>query len=568
MNRAELDRAIDSLHEHKDGWVGLPVREKMDLLVRMQHNLAEAANRWVSASVEAKQIDPDSPWVGEEWVSGPWAMATAINGLLKSLEALAEGRKPRPKKVRTMANGQVAARVFPDDVYDKLLFHGVTADVWMQPGVAEENLDEHTAAFYSEPHHSGCVALVLGGGNINSIAPLDVLYRLFACGHVVMLKMHPVNEYLGSILEGIFAPFVERGYVRFVYGGAETGSFLCHHEWIEEIHITGSARTHDIIVYGPGEEGRARKRRGEAILKKPITSELGGIGPAIIVPGPWSPADIRYQAERLATAKLHNSGFNCVSSQLLVTSETWPQRDELLEAVRQIMHELPPRHAFYPGAAERHEAALEAHPAAEVIHGNVPRTLITGLDPNDEDVHAFQEEFFGPVYSQTDLPGDSPAEFLTNAVAFCNEKVMGTLGIMILVHPKTMKELGPALDEAIAQLRYGSIGLNIWDAAAFLLPQMAWGAYPGHTLDDVQSGIGVVHNTYFFEKPQKNVVQGPFYPFPRSILNGHFTLSPRPAWFVTNKTAHTTAERVTRLNTDPAFWRLPGIFASGFRGAF
>ena len=95
MNRAELDRAIDELHEHKDGWVGLPVREKMGLLVRLRDKLSEAADRWVAASVEAKQIDPDSPWVGEEWVSGPWAMATSVNALLKSLESLAPRKMVR-----------------------------------------------------------------------------------------------------------------------------------------------------------------------------------------------------------------------------------------------------------------------------------------------------------------------------------------------------------------------------------------------------------------------------------------------------------------------------------------
>ena len=283
METAELDRAIEELQQRKDDWVSLPVREKMALLMQLRQRLARAADRWVEVSVEAKQIDPDSPWVGEEWVSGPWALATAVNALLKSLESLAQGTKPRPKKLRSLPNGQLAARVFPDDVYDTLLFHGVTAEVWMQPGVTEENLAAHTATFYDEPRRSGCVALVLGGGNINSIAPLDVLYRLFAFGHVVILKMHPVNEYLGIVLEEIFAPFVEKGYVRFVYGGAETGYYLCHHDWIEEIHITGSARTHDIIVYGPGEEGRERQIRGEPILRKPITSELGGIGPAISV---------------------------------------------------------------------------------------------------------------------------------------------------------------------------------------------------------------------------------------------------------------------------------------------
>jgi len=37
------------------------------------------------------------------------------------------------------------------------------------------------------------------------------------------LQMSPVNEYVGPTLEKIFAPFVEQGYLVFVYGGVEVG---------------------------------------------------------------------------------------------------------------------------------------------------------------------------------------------------------------------------------------------------------------------------------------------------------------------------------------------------------
>ncbi|MEU2237490.1 hypothetical protein ABZ585_42055, partial [Streptomyces vietnamensis] len=30
-------------------------------------------------------------------------------------------------------------------------------------------------------------------------------------------------------------------------------------------------------------------------------------------------------------------------------------------------------------------------------------------------------------------------------------------------------------------------------------PRATWGAYPGHTLDDVQSGIGIVHNALLLD---------------------------------------------------------------------
>ena len=53
-----------------------------------------------------------------------------------------------------------------------------TAEVWMEPGVTPENLDDNVAGFYRRPKAPGKVALVLGAGNIAAIAPLDALYKL------------------------------------------------------------------------------------------------------------------------------------------------------------------------------------------------------------------------------------------------------------------------------------------------------------------------------------------------------------------------------------------------------
>ena len=33
--------------------------------------------------------------------------------------------------------------------------------------------------------------------------------------------------------------------------------------------------------------------------------------------------------------------------------------------------------------------------------------------------------------------------------------------------------------------------------------------FPGHTLEDIQSGRGVVHNAFLFDHPQKSVVYLP-----------------------------------------------------------
>ena len=66
------------------------------------------------------------------------------------------------------------------------------------------------AVFYKQPDPTGQVALVLGAGNIASIAPLDVLYKLIAEGQVCLLKMNPINEYLGKFMERVFAGLVQR----------------------------------------------------------------------------------------------------------------------------------------------------------------------------------------------------------------------------------------------------------------------------------------------------------------------------------------------------------------------
>ena len=100
------------------------------------------------------------------------------------------------------------------------------------------------------------------------------------------------------------APFIDLGVVRILTGGAEEGGYLVRHPKVAHVHMTGGAPTHDAIVWGPGEEGARRKAEGTPLLDKPITSELGGVSPTIVVPGDWSAADLKFQAEHLATQRL------------------------------------------------------------------------------------------------------------------------------------------------------------------------------------------------------------------------------------------------------------------------
>jgi hypothetical protein len=61
-------------------------------------------------------------------------------------------------------------------------------------------------------------------------------------------------------------------------------------------------------------------------------------------------------------------------------------------------------------------------------------------------------------------------------------------------------------------------------------------------------------------------LRAPFAPAPRGLFAGSPSLSPRPPYFVTNRTGRTTLERVTRFTTAPGITGLPAVFASALRG--
>lgn len=507
----QLDRDLETLSSGKAAWARLPLERKMAMLESVKRNVYAVAPQWVSEAARAKGLRSGSPLAGEEWISGPWAVLYALNRYLRTLGGLSKRGEPPLPRMRQGVGGRVVLNVFPHDLYDRLLLNGISAEVVMQPGLSAGDVRERAAAFYRLRNPTGRVAAVLGAGNISSIAPLDVLYKMLAHGSVCMLKLNPVNEYLGPVFERALAPLADAGFLRFAYGGADVGAYLCSHELVEEIHITGSERTHNAIVTqaGPG---------------KRITSELGNVSPTIVLPGPWTASDIAFQAQNIATQKAHNAGFNCIASQVLVLPRDWEDSAKLHDAVAGVFDEIEQRPEYYPGARERRERLAGAQsPLRSIVH----------VSPEETAHPAFTTEAFCGVLACVEMPG-GVEQYLRDAVDFANTRLHGTLGVNLVAHPATLKRYGPAIENAIAELRYGCVAVNAWTGVGYFINETPWGAYPGHTLDDVQSGIGVVHNAYFLEGTEKSVVRAPFAPFPRSFGNGEYTLLPKPPWFVTN----------------------------------
>ncbi len=555
----DLEAAVTRVREAAPGWAAASLRERIDLARALLRGTARTAERAARLACQAKGIAFDSPQAGEEWLSGPYVTLRLLRLTVEALTLLSRNGNTPIGPLGETADGRLTARVFPHDLKDRALFMGVSAEVHLEAGMDEAALHERRARFHKAPDHQGRTCLVLGAGNINAIPPTDVLHKLFTEGKTCVLKMNPVNAYLGPMVEEAFAAAVERGLLAVVYGGAAEGALLAAHPGVDELHITGSDQTHDLLVWGPpGPERQARLARREPLLRKEITSELGCVSPVLVVPGPWDERRLAFQAESVAGMVTHNASFNCNAAKLLVTPRGWRHRGRFLDLVMAAMARTPARQAWYPGAPDRHRRLTEGRAGVRTAgsgEGTLPWTLVPGLDAGADDP-AFRTEPFCSILSETSVGSEDPVEFLAEATRFANERVWGTLSAGLVVHPATARDpaTGAALGRAVASLRYGCVCLDVWAGYAFAFGTTPWGAWPGAPLHDVQSGRGFVHNALMLEGVEKCVVRHPAVTWPK------------PPYFPSHRTAHRLGRSLTALEAGAGWAAVPSVAAAAAGG--
>jgi hypothetical protein len=455
--QAELDKYLAILGDNATPFARLAPREKAALLRACVPRLLSVSRDWVAAACKAKGLLMDTPASSEEWLGGPYVTMRCLRKLIMSLEQIQTSGKPilPSGAIRVAGDGRTEVLVMPGEAYDHAISAGFTCRLRMEKGWDDRKVREEQAVFYSKRDPQGGVSLILGAGNVASIPPTDALYKLFHEGKLCIVKLNPVNEYLGPFYEQAFQPLIERGYLRFVYGGAEVGSYLSYHPQIVDVHITGSDRTHDMIVWGPpGEERTRRQAANDPLLKKNITSELGCVTPVMVVPGNYSAGELRMLAENIATQVVNNGSFNCNAAKILVLSESWPQRQELLKSLQEILQDMPTRRAYYPGAQERF-AKLTAGKTVTRLgragEGELPWTLIRDVNPKTPDEILFSTEPFCSIISEVALPEKDAAEFVTAAARFANDRLWGTLSCSMYLAPSTEKqpEVQAALEKRV-----------------------------------------------------------------------------------------------------------------------
>ena len=123
------------------------------------------------------------------------------------------------------------------------------------------------------------------------------------------------------------------------------------------------------------------------------------------------------------------------------------------------------------------------------------------------------------------------------------------------VHPSTEKAHPKEVDAAIAGLHYGGIGVNVWPGVIFGSVSLSWGAYPGHTLADIRSGTGVVHNSYLLDHAHHSVLRAPF------------RIAPPPLWAAGHRNLTALGKALLDFEEGPGLWRLlTGVLPQALRG--
>jgi hypothetical protein len=104
---------------------------------------------------------------------------------------------------------------------------------------------------------------------------------------------------------------------------------------------------------------------------------------------------------------------------------------------------------------------------------------------------------------------------------------------------------------AISKLRDGTVAVNMFTFYSAYLMLSPWGAFPGHDIFDIQSGIGKVTNFLMFRRPEKSIILAPF-----KRIDPLTVASKRP---------HVFGRKMAEYEENPTWWKLPSLLWATFR---
>ena len=129
---------------------------------------------------------------------------------------------------------------------------------------------------------------------------------------------------------------------------------------------------------------------------------------------------------------------------------------------------------------------------------------------NVENIYAFRTEAFAPIFAVASIKGgeNNADVFAPMALDFCHKYLFGSLSASVTIHPSLVDS--ESAKSVVDNLRYGTVVVNGWTAFAYGQMDCTWGAYPGEDINNVESGIDVVHNCKMLKGVEKTIMRFPF----------------------------------------------------------
>jgi aldehyde dehydrogenase (NAD+) len=279
-------------------------------------------------------------------------------------------------------------------------------DAWMAPEKIQVPGGFRPARAWSQARPLG-VVLIIGPWNYPLQLVLAPLVGALAAGNTAVLKPSEVSAATSRVLARLVPQYLDPDAVSVMEGGVEVSTDLLAQPF-DHIFYTGGERVGKIVM------------RAAAEHLTPVTLELGGKSPAVVVGG-----DLRGAARRIAYGKFMNAGQTCVAPDYVLTTPA--AAPALVVALRDAVKDFygtDPRVSADYGriiSEEHHDRLVGLLDGGTVVSGGrhdrteryLEPTVLRGVDPGSA---LMREEIFGPLLPIVEVPD------LDAAIAFIGER--------------------------------------------------------------------------------------------------------------------------------------------------
>ncbi len=234
---------------------------------------------------------------------------------------------------------------------------------------------------------------------------LTPLVTMVAAGNCGVIKPSELAPATSSLVAELVPGYLDGECIRVVEGGVPEATLLLEQDW-DHIVFTGGERVARIVM------------TAAARHLTPVTLELGGKSPCIVLPD----ADLDIAARRIAWGKCTNAGQTCIAPDYVLASEETIAElvPRIQRAVREMFGDDPARSSDYGRIVSKahfdriaglldgqdHAWGGQTDPESRYI----APTIVAPADPGSE---LMREEIFGPVLPMVEAEGlEAALEFI------------------------------------------------------------------------------------------------------------------------------------------------------------